>query len=95
MCLRWINIIFQYIRVAVAVPIWLATFGMQYGVVYGPHNAAVNQVMLQKVAPMVDSVSYGSLARIAWGLAIVVQVCRGWVLQLRTKFSKQLVHKIR
>eukprot|EP00116_Pleurobrachia_bachei_P003752 sb/3464014/ len=63
----------MYIRVAVAVPLWLATFGMQYGVVYGPHNAAVAQAIQQKVAPMADSVSYGSLARIAWGIAIVVQ----------------------
>ena len=60
-----------------AVSIWLATFGMQYGVVYGPHNAALDQALQREVAPVADSVSYGSLARIAWGLAIIIQVFMG------------------
>ena len=98
----------EWLKVMSATPIWLVTAAIQYAVVFGLYDDVQGQMQHQKAAKEADSVSYQSLARIAWSLSLTIQIllCQcglggfinsllswnGWLVLSRLTYSVFLLH---
>ena len=103
-----VKVLPEWVKVACATPVWVVTAAVQYGVVFGLYDD-VQYVQHEYRNPSeVDSVSYQSLARIAWSLSLTVQIllCQcglggfinsllswnGWLILSRLTYSVFLLH---
>ena len=96
----------EWKKVVFATPIWAVTAAVEYSVVFGLYNDVQN--LQQKDPSELDSVSYRSLARIAWSLSLTTQIlfCQcglggfinsllswsGWQILSRLTYSVYLLH---
>ena len=105
---RGVETLPAWLKVMCAVPLWAITIAIQYAVVFGLYDTMVDVFSTNKNPSTAISVSYGMLARIAWGIALTVQIllCQcglggfinsllswsGWQVLSRLTYSVFLLH---
>ena len=98
----------KWLKVCSGTPIWGVTAAVQYAVVFGLYNDVQNTMQHHTNPSETVSVSYQSLAKIAWSLSLTIQIllCQcgmggfinsllswnGWLILSRLTYSVFLLH---
>ena len=98
----------DWLKVMCAAPLWAVTAALQYAVVFGLYGDLQELSQQHKQPNKADSISYQSLARIAWSLSLTIQVLlcqcglggfinsllswKGWLILSRLTYSVFLLH---
>ena len=95
-------------KAIVALLFWVVTALIEYGVLFGLWSDLKDRFLHGKAASNTDSIAYEAVARIAWSLALLIQILlcqfglggfinsllswKGWLVLSRLTYSVYLIH---